>query len=92
METQKNTMSTVTVLDRANSQLQTVFFNIVTTVSWAFLPLTNKCLRAVLPKMSTTRGDPLSLSPLLKHTTHKLTVLTSTVWYPSTFASVDEYQ
>mgnify|MGYP001852393476 CR=1 FL=1 len=51
----------------------------------AFLPAMNKSLHAALVKICTSRGDPLSLLPLLKHTTHHLTVFISTVWSPWAF-------
>jgi len=45
-----------------------LFFNTVTTVSCAFLPVMNRSLHAMLIKICTSKGDPLSL--LLKCTTH----------------------
>ena len=60
------------------------FFHVVTTISYPFSPVTNKSLHAVLVKIS--RGDPLSLSPLLKRTTHCLAVLRATVWSVQTFS------
>ena len=42
----------------------------------------NKSLHSIC----TRGGDLLLLSPLLKCTTHRLTVLTSTGWFPSTFS------
>ena len=45
----------------------------------------NKKLHAMLIITCTSRGDPLSLLPLLKHTTQCLTVLISTVCSPQTF-------
>jgi len=56
-----------------------LFFSIATTTSYAFLPAVNKSLHAVLIKVCTSGGDPLMLSPLLKCTTHHLTVLTPAV-------------
>ena len=44
----------------------------------------NKSLHAAFVKTWTSGGDPQS--PLLKHTTHCLTVFTSTVWSPWTFS------
>jgi len=38
METIKDTKSTVTLFDRSNSQLQTLFFNTAITISPAFSP------------------------------------------------------
>ena len=55
---------------------KTLFFNIVTTLTNAFLTMMNKSLHAMLLKICTSGGDPLS--PLLKHTTttsHPLTGL-----------------
>lgn len=60
-----------------------ILFNIFTTVSYAFSPAVNKILCAMLVKTGTSRGD--LLFPLLMHSTHSLTVLTSTVLSPSTF-------
>lgn len=54
------------------------------TVSCAFPPATNKSLHAMLLKVYPSEGEPLSLFPQLKHTTHPLTGLTSTVWSPPT--------
>lgn len=68
---------------------KTLFFNIVTTISCAFSPAMEKRLHATLIKVYTSGDDPLS--PLLKHTTRCLTVLTSTVWSPEMF-SASEYQ
>jgi len=61
-------------------------FNIVITFSSAFSSVMNKSLHAELMNICTRRGDPLLLSLLLKHTTHCLTVLTSTLWSPSMFS------
>ena len=46
---------------------KTQFFNIVITIRYAFLSATNKSLHAALGKICTSRGEPLSLSPLLSH-------------------------
>ena len=62
-----------------------LFFNPVTTISYAFSAAMNKSLHAILIKICTSWGDPLS--PLLKHSTHCLTVLTATVWSPSKFSN-----
>ena len=62
-----------------------------TTISYAFSPALKKSLYVTLVKIWTSRGDPLLLSPLLKHTTHCFTVLTSTVICHCS-ASVDECQ
>jgi len=61
------------------------YFSTVTAISYAFLPAINKSLHATFIKICTIRGDALFLSPLLKCTNHLLSVLTSTVWYSSTF-------
>ena len=55
---------------------------IVTIISYAFSPVMNKSLCATLIKPCARRRDQLSLSPLLRFTTHHLTVLISTVWSP----------
>ena len=64
---------------------KTLFFNVVTTIGCAFLPAVN-VLQATFVAICVTGGDPLSLSPLLKHATHRLTMLTSTVCSPETFS------
>jgi len=64
------------------SACKMLFFNTVTTISCAFSPAMNKSLHAVLVEVCTSWGDPWPLSPLLKCTTHRLSVLTSTVWSP----------
>jgi hypothetical protein len=38
---------------------KTLFFNIVTTISYALLPVMNKSLRATLVKICTSGGGPL---------------------------------
>ena len=48
---------------------KTLFFNIVTTISSAFLPVINKSLHEALITICTSAGDPLLLLPLLKCTT-----------------------
>jgi len=63
---------------------KTLFFNVVTTISSVFLPAMIKSLCATLVKIYASGGDPLSLTPLLKCTTHCLTALTSTTWSPRT--------
>jgi len=64
METTIDTMSTVTPFDRANTVFQ------LSTISYAFSPVMNKSLHAVLMKTYTSGHDPWFLLPLLKHTTH----------------------
>ena len=69
---------------------KTLFFNIVTTLTNAFLTMMNKSLHAMLLKICTSGGDPLS--PLLKHTTttsHPLTGSSQTFskcWWTSVSA------
>jgi len=65
---------------------KTLLFNTVATISSASSPVMNKNLHATLENICTSRSGPLSLSPLLKHTTLHLIVLTSTVWPPLTFS------
>ena len=78
METTTDTKSTITLFNRANSQLHN-YFSVTTTISCVFLPAMNMSLHAALLKISTSRGDPLMRSPLLKPTTHHFTVLMSPV-------------
>ena len=59
---------------------KTHYFSVVTTISHAFALAMNKSLHAMLIEVYSSEGDPLS--PLLKHTTHHLSVLSSTVWSP----------
>jgi len=47
-ELQQKKRSTVILFDRANSQQQNTFYNIVTTINYAFLPGINRGLHAVL--------------------------------------------
>jgi len=53
METRTDTKRTISLFDRTNSQLQIIFFNIATTISFAFLPARNKSLHATLTKICT---------------------------------------
>jgi len=50
---------------------KTLFFNIVTTISYLFSPAMNKSLHAMLVKICTSRGDPLSLLTVLELGTHQ---------------------
>lgn len=61
---------------------RTLFFNAVTVISNVFMPVINKSLNAALVKIGMNGDDPLLLLPILKHTTHHVTVLPSTVWSP----------
>ena len=81
METTVNAVSIVTLIEQILTY-RTLFFNIVTTMSYAFLPVMNKSMHAMLVKTCTGGGDPL----LLKCTTHHLTMFTSTVWSSETFS------
>jgi len=83
METTTDTKSTITLFEQ-NISYKTLFLT-ATTINYAFLPAMTKSLHATLTKICTSRGDPQSLAPLLKCTTHHLTVLTSTVWSLQTF-------
>ena len=44
-----------------------LFFNIVTTISYAFSPVMKRSLHSALLKICTRGGDPLSLLPLPHH-------------------------
>jgi len=48
METTTDTKSVLTLFDGANSQLQNNSFNTIATTSYAFLPVMNESLHAVL--------------------------------------------
>ena len=52
------------------SAYKTLVSNVVTTVKCVFFSVMNESLHAVLIKICTSKGDPLS--PLLKRTTHCL--------------------
>ena len=86
MEMTTDTKSTITLLNREHSQLQTLFLFMVTTISYEFSPEMNKSQHAALITICTSGGDPPSLTPLLKCTTHCLAVLTSTVWSAEKFS------
>ena len=58
-ETTTNTMRTITLFDRTNSQLQNTILNTVITISYAFLPVMNKIPYAELVKMCNSGGEPL---------------------------------
>ena len=65
---------------------KTLFFSIVTTLSCALLPATNKSLYTALIIIYTNRGDPVFHScydGIIAETYH-LAVLTSTVWFSIT--------
>lgn len=77
--------STITLSDRANSQLLNYFFNIVNTISYVFLPVMSKSLHAVLIRICTAVQN---LAYLPQHSHHcwnaslSLIVLISTIWPP----------
>ena len=89
METTTDTKSTTVLFDKF-SATEHYFFNTVTTIRCAFVPVMNKSLCAALVKICTSGSD--LLSPLFKCTTHHLTVLTSTVGLHKHSTSVDECQ
>ena len=64
-----------------------LFFNmVITIISYTSLTALNKSLHAMFLKICINRGDLLLLSPLLKQTTHSLTVLSFIVWSSQTFS------
>ena len=68
LETTRDTKNTITLFDRANSQLQNaIFFNIVNTISYVFSPAMNKSLHAVLVK---TCMAPWNVARLSCHCHH----------------------
>jgi len=86
METTADTKSAITLFDRESSHLQNTIFNTVTIISYAFSPMMNRSLHAILVTICASWVDPLPLSPLLKCITHCLTMLTFTVWSPEMFS------
>jgi len=68
---------------------EALFFNIVTTISYAISPAVNKSLHATLIKIC-NKSDSVSLLPLLKCTTHYLTVFTCTGWSPLTLSKCQQ--
>ena len=71
LETTAATKNTITLFDRANSQLQKSLsqHTILSTISCVSSPAMNKSLYAALMKTCTSKGNPLSLLPPLEHTT-----------------------
>ena len=69
-----------------------LLFSIVTTISYAFLPVMHRNLHVALVTIDPSKGDPLSLLSLLKCTTHHLTVFTFSIWSSYTFRSVNACQ
>jgi len=87
MESEIDIKKTRTPFDRANSQLQHYdFFIIIIIISCAFSPAMKMSLHSTPVEICNSGGDPQLLSPLLKRTTHHLTLLTSTGWSPETFS------
>ena len=58
METTTNIRRTRTLIEQILSYKK-LFFNIVTTNSYAFLPMMNKSMHALFAKICTNRSDPL---------------------------------
>ena len=77
METTADAKNTITLIDRANSQLQKIFFNIVTTLSYSFLPAVNSSLHATLVRICTSGDVPLLPSPRLNPITSLIHCLVS---------------
>ena len=74
----------IALFGRKNSELQNTIFqhgHHHKLCHCAFSSAMNKSIRGVLVKLCTSRGAPLSPSPLLKCTT----VFTSSVWSPKMF-------
>jgi len=71
---------------------KSLFFNTVTTISSAFLPVINKNLLAALIKACTSTGESMPLLPLLECTSYHLTVLTFTVCLHKFSANISEWQ
>jgi len=65
-----DTKITITLFDRANSQLQNIVFQRSTTITYAFSPVMNNSLHALLIEIFHRGGDTLLLSSLLKCTSH----------------------
>jgi len=81
---ENTTKSTMTLLVRANYQLQSTVFQ--RSPPWA-VHFHQQWTRTCMPwslTICTTRGDPLLL--LLKCTTHCLVVISASGWSPSTFS------
>ena len=84
METTTNTKSTITLFDRANSRLQNTIFQ--HSHQYYLCPFASNeqdppcCTHKNLHCCLESGFSFTSLSPLLKLTTHCLTVLTSTAW------------
>ena len=68
MKTTTDTKSIRTLFDRANSQLHDTIFNVVSIINYVYSLAVKRSLYAVLIRIRTSRGDPLSWPPLLKRT------------------------
>jgi len=86
METTKDTKSTITLLDRENSQLQKTIFQHSQHHQLCIFNSYEQEPSCHTHEDLYYEGDPLSLSPRLKCTTYRLTVPTSTVWSPLMFS------
>ena len=64
---------------------KTLFLSIFVTISYAFSPATNKSLHARVLEIYTSRCPTVAVATA-ETTTHPLTALTSTVWFPKTFS------
>jgi len=67
METTTDTKSTITSVDRANSQLKTLFVNIVTTIGYAFSPMMKKSLHAMLLKFVPAEVTTVTVGAEMDH-------------------------
>lgn len=65
------------LIDKATSLYKTLFYNMITTISWWWKQESACCTQNLYQQRL-----PLSLSPLLKCTSHCLTLLTSNVCFP----------
>ena len=92
METTTDTKSTITQIDRANSQLQNTVFQRSHHHLLCIFASNEQELHAALIKICTSATDPLWLLPMLKHTIHNLTVLTATAGLHKCSSSIDECQ
>lgn len=79
METTLGTKSTRTLFHSANSQAQTIFQRSDHHYLFVFVSDEQECTCRACENY-TSGGD--LLLPLLKRTTHCISVLTSTVWFP----------
>ena len=78
------TKNAITLIDKEHSHLQqNTLFQQSPLLAMHFLPVMNKSLCAALIKICTCGSEPQLQQ--LKHTTHLLTVLTSTAWSPQMF-------